>query len=127
MPVTVDYPPASNRVPGVVPRAVTLPELDVLRAWVGVSTTVVDDATLTRVYATEASTQLATVRLLDEETALPDELAQALFRRVSRHLAARNLPLGLTDTSSEFGPTRIPGYDAEIVRLEAPRKTPVVA
>lgn len=127
MSLTVDYPPAANRPPGVVPRAVSLPDLDAVRAWVGVSTAAMDDNTLTAVVLTEANTQLSVSRLLDEETALPTELSQALFRRVSRQVAARNLPLGLTDNTGEYGPARIPAYDAEIMRLEAPRRAPVVA
>lgn len=57
----------------------------------------------------------------------PDDLAQALKRRVARNLAARSVPVA-SYTSFEGGGTsvRVPKTDAEVARLEAPyRKLPV--
>jgi hypothetical protein len=51
----------------------------------------------------------------------PEDLAQALKRRVARNLAARAVPVA-SFTSFEGGgtSTRVPRIDAEIARLEAP-------
>lgn len=51
----------------------------------------------------------------------PDDLAEALKRRVARNLAARSVPVA-TFTSFEGGGTssRVPYVDAEVQRLEAP-------
>jgi hypothetical protein len=51
----------------------------------------------------------------------PEDLAQALKRRVARNLAARAVPVA-TFTSFEGGGTsaRVPKLDAEITRFEAP-------
>jgi hypothetical protein len=51
----------------------------------------------------------------------PEDLAQALKRRVARNLAARAVPVA-SYTSFEGGTTavRVPRIDAEIARLEAP-------
>lgn len=53
--------------------------------------------------------------------AYPDDLAQALKRRVARNLAARSVPV-TTFTSFEGGATstRVPNLDAEIRRFEGP-------
>lgn len=48
----------------------------------------------------------------------PDDLAEALFRRVHRNLAMRNLPLSVQQV--EGGGLRIGASDPEIRRLEAP-------
>lgn len=56
----------------------------------------------------------------------PDDLAQALKRRVARNLAARSVPVA-SFTSFEGGGTsaRVPKMDAEIDRFEGPyRKLP---
>lgn len=50
----------------------------------------------------------------------PDDLAQALKRRVARNLAMRNLPLGVM--SDELGATRLGSNDPEVRRLEKPFK-----
>lgn len=56
----------------------------------------------------------------------PADLKHALFRRVQRNLALRNMPLGLTAPDAEGQRERIPAWDAEIRRFEAPyRRLPV--
>jgi len=108
----------------------TLPTLPDVRAWVGVSTTSMSDAQLTVVVDAEVALQAATCDLTPtdpDSTDYPPEMTQALYRRVARQVAARGLPLGLTDVVGEYGPARIPTYDAEIARLEAPRRFVVVA
>lgn len=56
----------------------------------------------------------------------PDDLRQALLRRVARNLAMRSLPLAVLQGDAEVGPVRLPGQDAEVRRLEAPhRRLPV--
>lgn len=45
----------------------------------------------------------------------PDALAQALLRRIQREIAARNLPLGMVGLdAAEYGPQRLPTFDALI-------------
>jgi hypothetical protein len=51
-------------------------------------------------------------------TTWPDDLAEALYRRVHRNLAMRNLPLAVQQV--EGGGIRIGANDGEIRRLEAP-------
>ncbi|HYH31089.1 MAG TPA: hypothetical protein VD903_11940 [Pseudonocardia sp.] len=57
----------------------------------------------------------------------PPALRHALFRRVQRNLALRNMPLGLTSPDDDGARERIPGWDAEIRRFEAPHRKLVVA
>ena len=59
-----------------------------------------------------------------DATAWPDDLAEALFRRVHRNLAMRNLPLAIQ--SDGDGGIRIGGNDPEIRRLEAPYRRAVL-
>lgn len=72
------------------------------------------------VYPAEVADQAARCRTVPYN----DALAGALVRRVSRHLAMKNLPLGVV--VDETGSTRIGTNDPEVRRLEAPyRKTSV--
>lgn len=109
---------------------VTVPTLAEVRAWVGVSEASMSNEQLTVVIDAEVALQAATCDLTPEgegSTDYPPEMRQALYRRCARQVAARGLPLGLTDVVGEYGPARIPTYDAEIARLEAPRRNVVVA
>lgn len=64
----------------------------------------------------------------DEEATYPDALAMALLRRVQREVAARNLPLGMVGLdASEYGPTRVPYFDAQIEMHEHPYRRQVLA
>jgi hypothetical protein len=77
----------------------------------------VTDELLSDVLAAEVELQAASCIVEPYSVAL----RQAVLRRVARHVAARGLPLGLTG-DSEFGPVRLPTYDVEIERLEAPSR-----
>lgn len=54
----------------------------------------------------------------------PDDLAEALMRRVAVNLAVRVLPLGVqvTLTDTAVATTSVGGRDAEVRRLEAPHR-----
>lgn len=56
----------------------------------------------------------------------PDQLREALYRRVSRNLAMRNLPLAVAVGDADAGPTVLPGNDPEVRRLEAPWRKLVI-
>lgn len=107
-----------------------LPTVEEVRAWAGVNTASMPDAMLAPVLAAELAIQ-AQICWLDDVTGdddpYPPELRQAVYRRCARQIAARNLPLGLVDTSGETGATRLPNYDAEIQRLENPRRIVAIA
>jgi hypothetical protein len=61
-----------------------------------------------------------------ERAEYPDQLREALYRRVSRNLAMRQLPLAMSGGDAEAGPALIPGNDPEVRRLEAPWRRLVV-
>lgn len=92
-----------------------LPDVDAVRAWCQCSDTAVTDEQLQQVIDAEAVNQTKACRMFDPADRDPD-LIQALFRRVARVLAARGVPLGLTD--GEQGPARLTAFDGEIQRLE---------
>lgn len=118
--------PYVGALPVLPPPPPATPELDKLRAWLGVPTTVVDDAALLQVTEAELLLQAAAVRYdvdVDGVTSvMTADLLQALYRRVGREIAAKGLPLGLLGLESEFGPARLSRFDAEIERLEGPRR-----
>lgn len=103
------------------------PDLAAIRAWTRVPATVVDDDELGHVAGAEQAAQRAI--LLPPATAgeLDDAVYQAFLRRVARHLAAKNIPLGFVGPDAEFGVARLSRLDAEISRLEAPHVEPVLA
>jgi hypothetical protein len=102
----------------------SVPTLDEIRAWVMVPMTVIDDATLQQV--TDAELALQTARCL-VPAEYPAALAQALYRRVARELAAKGLPLGMLADPEYGGAVRLPGMDVEVNRLEAPYRIVAVA
>jgi hypothetical protein len=58
----------------------------------------------------------------------PDTLAQALLRRVQREVAARNLPLGMVGLdAAEYGPQRLPVFDALVEEHERGYRRVVLA
>lgn len=80
-----------------------------------------DDTEITLALAAEAAAQ---GRRCVIPADVPDDLAEALKRRVARNLAARRVPLA-TYTAFENGggtSTRVPTGDAEIDRLEKPHR-----
>jgi hypothetical protein len=60
--------------------------------------------------------------------AYPEDLTEALYRRVAHNLSMRALPLGIQANISEMAvsTTRVGGLDAEVARLEAPYRKRVV-
>lgn len=102
------------------------PTLQQVRDWIRVPATAIPDDQLQQVIQAETSIQLLLCRIPPDR--YPEALVQALYRRVQRHIAARNVPLGLVGVDqSEYGPTRVPNYDAEVSRLEATFRIPVIA
>lgn len=71
----------------------------------------------------EAAAQRAVCRV---PAVYPDDLRQALLRRVARNLAMRELPLAVPQGDAEGGPTILPGRDPEVRRLEAPHRKLVI-
>lgn len=102
-----------------------LPDVQDVRDWATVTAQSLTDDQIQQILDSETALQAAAC--LVPET-YPAALAQALLRRCSRQIGARQLPLGLTaDTSGEYSPVRLPNWDAEIERLESPYRVIVVA
>lgn len=110
-----------------------VPTLQEVRDWTDLSTAAISDALLDGVRRAELEVQARTCWLgtpdevADPEADYPDDLRQALYRRVARQVAARAVPLGLVDTGGEYTPARVPTWDAEVTRLEASRRIVAVA
>jgi hypothetical protein len=109
-----------------------VPDLDQVRAWVKVSAAQISDEDLQQILDAEAGIQARTCRLPEDTPEAPGTypaaLARALLRRCQREVAVRNLPLGAIGVEgSEYGPVTLPSWDAEISRLEATYRIPVVA
>lgn len=102
-----------------------IPSVQEVRDWSQVTAASLTDQQVQQVIDTEASLQAAYCTWVGD---YPPALAQAMLRRSARELAARQLPLGLSaDTSGEYAPVRLPNFDAEIERLEAPFRVIAVA
>jgi hypothetical protein len=109
----------------VTPAPIDAPTIAEVRAWVGVSVASLSDEQLQQIIDTESALQAAACAWLDT---YPTALRQALLRRCGREIGGRQLPLGLTaDTAGEYAPVRLPSYDVEIERLEAPWRVIAVA
>jgi hypothetical protein len=95
------------------------PDLAEVRAWLGTPVSVISDAQLQTILDGETVAQARACRVPVDPLTLPDDLHEALLRRCGRAVAARGVPLGLAGGEGyEFGPTRLPAFDAEIERLE---------
>lgn len=94
----------------------TQPDIEQVRAWIGVPSQVVDDAQLQGVLDAELAAQ---AQVCNVDT-WADQLTQAIYRRCGREVAAMALPLGVVAPDSEYGGGQLPRYDAEIERLERP-------
>lgn len=77
------------------------------------------DAEIQDALNAEAAAQRATCRV---PAAYPDDLRQALLRRVARNLALRGIPLAVLRGDAESGDTVLPGRDPEVRRLEGPHR-----
>jgi len=97
----------------------TVPDVAACQAYVGTAATSWTLEQFTEALAAEAKAQARKCRVpAAAATFWPDDLAEALFRRVHRNLAMRNLPLAIQ--SDGDGGIRIGSNDPEIRRLEAP-------
>lgn len=104
----------------------TIPTVADVRQWTSVTVQSLSDAQIQQIIDTETALQAAACRWVTD--AYPVSLAQAMLRRCAREIAGRQLPLGLTaDTSGEYAPVRLPSFDVEIERLEAPWRVIAVA
>jgi hypothetical protein len=102
-----------------------VPTVDEVRKWLKLADTSMDDDELGDVLAAEVEQQGDVCRLPaaypGDPNAYPATLRMAIFRRCGREVAARGVPLGIVG-SDEYGPSRLPSFDAEIERLERPRR-----
>jgi hypothetical protein len=98
-----------------------------------VPATAVSDDDLSRIMETAAADVIARCRWpgMDDEalpTLAPDPLVQGYLRRIQREVTARNLPLGLVGLDSgEYGPQRLPAWDALIEEHERAWRRQVLA
>jgi hypothetical protein len=96
-----------------------------VRDWLRVSTDQVTDHDLDVIRNAEIANQADECRIPDELAAagqLPPALAASIYRRCARAVAARGIPLGYRSGDDEYGPVRLPSYDAEISRLEGTKR-----
>lgn len=79
-----------------------------------------DTADLQDALDAEAASQRSVCRV---RAVYPDDLRQALLRRVQRNLAMRQLPLAVPQGDAEMGSAASPpGRDPEVRRFEAPHR-----
>jgi len=98
------------------------PAVDLVRAWIQVPATVLDDPALAQVIGSEVELQYALLTF-DPDGPARDDIVQALYRRVARQVAAKGVPLGVLGTDAEYGGVYLGRWDAEIARLEGPSRT----
>ena len=103
----------------------TPPTLAEVRAWLQVPASAVSDPQLQAALDSEVILQAAQCRIPVDVMAPTSHLTQALYRRVGRVIAARGVPLGAVGADSEYGPSRLSRWDAEIERLEGPARVVV--
>lgn len=103
--------------------------LDAVRAWIAPSS--VPDGMLEDVLAAELEAQERICywmgRRADPPAPRPVALDQAIKRRVARALSARGVALGVISVDSDLAGTRLPRWDAEIERYEAPYRVVAIA
>lgn len=103
----------------------TIPDEATIRAWLNLSDSSMTVTELEAVRAGELANQLRVCRIPGcpdyIEDDYPDDLVMALLRRCGRAVAARGVPLGVVG-SDEYGPSRLPAFDAEIERYERPHR-----
>ena len=102
-----------------------VPDVAAVRLWASVTAQSLTDEQLQQILLAELDLQAQCCVKVD---VYPSALAQALLRRCARDISARQLPVGLSaDTSGEYAPVRLPSFDVEIERLEAPYRVIAVA
>lgn len=75
---------------------------------------------ITAALAAERAAQVARCRVPAADADWPEDLAEALKRRVARNLAVRNLPLAQLEGDADLGLITPRVVDAEVRRLEGP-------
>jgi hypothetical protein len=100
-----------------------IPDLTTVRDYVKVPATVISDADLDRMRITCLTDQIARCQWPGMESDppgdYPDALCQGLLRRIQREVAGKNLPLGMVGLDGgEYGPQRLPNFDALITEHE---------
>jgi hypothetical protein len=99
-------------------------DLAAVRTYVQVPATALSDEDLTRMLESCSDDQTQRCSWPDvgsdgQPVERPATLDQALLRRVQREIAARNLPLGMVGLdASEYGPERLPYFDALVEEHE---------
>jgi arylsulfatase A-like enzyme len=106
--------------------------VDEVRGYIRVPATAVADEDLSRMMETAAAdvvARCAWAGMDDPNPApAPDPLVQSYLRRIQREVSARNLPLGLVGLDSgEYGPQRLPAWDALIEEHERAYRRQVLA
>jgi hypothetical protein len=98
---------------------VPVPTVAEVTAYLGPDSSWSEDA-VTSAYNAELAAQRKWCRIPNDH--FPDDLGEALKRRVAHNLALRGLPLGVQATISDYSATttRVGGEDAEVIRLERP-------
>ena len=94
-----------------------IPDLMAVTDYLGDAASRWQEADLTAALAAETAAQARRCTIPDP---YPDDLAEALLRRVARNLALRALPLAVLQGDAETGLMTLPGRDPEVRRLEAP-------
>lgn len=100
------------------------PTLQQVRDYLGVPATHISDEVLQTMLDACLGDQAARCTWVAD--AYPPELTQALYRRVQREVAAKNLPLGMVGIDAEYGPQAIPVYDSLIEAHERAWRVQVV-
>jgi len=72
--------------------------------------------------AAEKAAQGARCRVPADDATWPEDLAEALKRRVARNLSLRNLPLAQLEGDADVGLITPRVVDAEVRRLEGPHR-----
>ena len=101
------------------------PTLAEVRGWLKLTTDQISDHDLEVVRSAEIVNQADECRIpaeLVDAGLLPAPLVASIYRRCARAVAARGIPLGYRAGDDEYGPMRLPSYDAEITRLEGTRR-----
>lgn len=99
------------------------PTIDGLKEYLGNSHSW-NDEELASAFLAESAAQATACRIPVDPAHFPEDLEEALYRRVAHNLALRALPLGIQAAFAEsaVATNRVGGTDAEVRRLEAPYK-----
>lgn len=110
------------------------PDLDDVRAWLGLEPTDhLDDAVLQESLDAALAQQSRVVcypRDAFGDPVLPPDLREAVMLRTQRLAARRNSPegiVGLSGAGGDFVSARVPSYDTDVAHLEGPWLRQVVS